>query len=152
MKVNNLNKVIVNLKGETVAVLSPTPEQIKKATVGPVTEEGQAVNMQLLPRYTIKELFLDALAAKVPTDKKEGFILYAIATELHRAGDSVTFSDEDTKFLVQVVEEGIIRIEKDHEGKDLKLGIFYFWAAMQALKELGITVVKQEPTKAKAKK
>lgn len=83
---------------------------------------------------------LNCLAAHKCENKKEGFFINMIAA--HVMDPKAELKDKLQKFLIEVLEDSIHRIEKtkDKDGKETEIerGVYAGWIVSQILAELGV--------------
>lgn len=136
----NLDKKILSLKGEEIPKSFPTKKDIDNL---PKDEQGNP-DMTKLEKETVGNIILNSLMNYVVQDKREGFYINTIAQSVI-SGGKVEFKDKLKNFLVEVLEDAIMRkdieeVEKD--GKKVKQekvkGLYVAWAIAQVLNELGI--------------
>ena len=127
----NLNRIIKNLHGEESAMSFPSQEVLSSAKRGP---DGK-IDMNSVPRETVKNVVINCLAQYIVKDRKEMFYVNTTAQAVLGAeGDTFELKDKFQKFLIEVLYSAIVQ-EKDGQQS----GVYYSWVVGQVLEELGVS-------------
>lgn len=130
----NLDKKILTLRGEEVGKSFPTQEEVESL---PKKENGEP-DISKLGKETYGNIILNSLASYIIRDKKEGFYINTLAQIVINGGE-VELKEKFKKFLIRVLDDATIRMEKTKNGEEKK-GIYVAWAIAQIEKDLGVKV------------
>ena len=146
----NPNKKVLNLRGEEMPKSLPTQKELdalpkKKIVIkdGKGNQiEKEVPDQSKLERETIGNIILNCLSNYLINDRKEGFYVNMIAQSIIGAKGEIELKDKLQKFLIEVLDEMIMRkdITKDEKGKEVESvkGLYAGWSVSQVLQELGI--------------
>ncbi len=127
----DLDKKIVSLRGEEVVKSFPTQKEIDALP----KKDGEP-DMSKLEKETVGNIILNCLANYIVKDRKEGFYINALAQIVIKGG-KVNLKEKFKKFLIEVLDDSILRVEKVN-GKEQKKGIYVGWAIAQVEQEIGV--------------
>ena len=111
----NLDKKILSLQGEEIPKSFPTKKDIDNL---PKDKQGNP-DMDKLEKETVGNIILNSLMNYVVQDKKEGFYINTIA-QLVILGGKVELKDKLKNFLVEVLEDAMMRKDVEEVEKDGK--------------------------------
>lgn len=143
-EITNLKREIKTLKGETYPMSYPSKSDLEKIK----SENGDdKVKIEDLPRETVQNVILNALANYDPEDKKEVFMINQVASWVMQEpedGDSGELKEKLYKFLTNKVLPYVTvmkKVEKFDDEKEEKQspGIYMAWVIAQVYDELGVT-------------
>lgn len=140
----NLKREIKTLKGELCPMSFPTEADIKK-----IRDEKDIKDVKFddLPRETVQNVLINALANYEPSDRKEVFMINEVASWV-MADDEERgeLKDKFFKFLTdEVLEQATIiksdTVEPKKPGEKAKKseGLYSAWCIGQVYDELGVT-------------
>ena len=147
----NPQKRIVSLKGEEVQKSNPMQDEIEalpKKKVSRYNEQGIMTEIEIpdisqLERETVGNVIISCLVNYPTKEKREGFYINTIANLINTYdGTPFELKEKVKSFLIRVLEESTVRVEKEEskDGKktEIKKGLYYSWVIAQCLEELGI--------------
>ena len=136
----NLNKKILDLRGEEILKSLPSQRDIEKL---PKTLDNQP-DLTKLEKETIGNVIFNCLSGYVVADKKEGWYVDLIAQSLLSSTDGkIEFKEKIRNFLINVLDNQTMRREMDIDEetkreKEIQKGLYVAWVIVQVKKELGI--------------
>lgn len=135
-----LKKELKNLKGVSFQMSYPSKEDIDR-----IKDEKKIEQVELkdLPRETVANVLINCLANYPVNDKKEVFLVQAVAAWINdESEDKGTLPEKLINFLVkQVLPEMTFRKIDGPEGKKEEKGMYTGWVMAQIYNELGIDKV-----------
>lgn len=133
----DLQKVIVNLRGETYPMTYPSEQQVAK-----IQEEKKIEQVKIadLPRETIFNVLINCLSAYVVRDRREVFLIQQVTNWMfdQRPDKKELYAPLEQFLLKSVLPDMTNRIEKDKDGKDVEKGLYSGWVIAQVYREFGI--------------
>jgi hypothetical protein len=144
----NTKKTIKNLRGVEIPKSYPTQEEIEKlptkkarVIVRDQMFEQEQIDFSVFERETVGNIIINSLSHYTVRDKREGFYCNAIAQSiLQTETGRVELKDKLKVFLIAVLDDQTLRIEKDGAGKEITKGTYNGWAIAQVKEELGETI------------
>ena len=127
----NLNRIIKTFHGKEASMSFPTKDIIDTL---PKLPDGKP-DGDKLPRETVKNVCINALANYSVKDKKEIFYVNTTAQAILGAeGDQVELKEKIKKFLIDVLYAATV--QEDDKGS--ASGMYFSWVIVQVLDELGV--------------
>jgi len=141
----NYKQTIKDLKGEEFPKTFPTRKEVEKLPKkkNPSDPKGPEVpDFDKLEKETVGNVILNCLVTHKCENKKEGFYVNMIAEHVISGNEKAELKDKLRTFLIEVLEDSIMRIEKvkDKSGIETReeRGVYAGWIICQVLKEMGV--------------
>lgn len=142
----NTKKIIKNLKGIEMPKSFPTQTELDALPIKKIRtiDDGKMVQKEAfdtdkLERESVGNIIINSLAHYKVKDKKEGFYCNMIAqTIIGSETGEIALKRPLEDFLIEVLDEMTLRVEKTKDGIDLEKGIYNGWAIAQVKQEMGI--------------
>jgi hypothetical protein len=134
-------KKLKDLRGNEFPKTFPSQKEMdalprKKNRVG-----QEEPDIDKLEKETIGNIILNCLATHKCEDRKEGFYINLVADSVLGGAKSGELKDKYYKFMIEVLEDSIIRDEKikgdDGKEKTVNKGVYAGWLIAQVLTALG---------------
>ena len=131
----NINITVKNLRGKEMPKTFPEREEVEAL---PKLPNGQP-DIDKLPKETVGNIIMNCLSNYVQKDKKDGWYISLIAQSIiSNENGKIDLKDKLNQFLIELLEDQIMKREIDDKGKEETKGLYASWAIVQDLEELGV--------------
>ena len=134
------SKKIKSLRGEELPKNFPSQKEIDSLPKkeNPQDPKGPKIpDIDRLEKETVGNIILNCLIAYRCENRKEGFYVNMIAEHVIKNDKKSELKDKLNTFLIEVLEDSIMRIEKIKDSKEQK-GIYAGWILSQVFSEMGV--------------